>query len=106
MPEMSAISIVMPGGLTSTAVRSAAILNEPLRRLPQMPRTVIPLASLIGFSRRTLPPKIPCDPLSHLQISGKPLPPFRLVPLHGWLYTSPSPAQRGPTLGRNGDDLH
>ena len=48
---MSATSIVMPGGFTSIAVRNAAILYEPLRRLPQMPRTVIPLESLIRLSR-------------------------------------------------------
>src|SRR5215471_8896846 len=44
---MSATSIVMPGGFCAIAMRNAAMLYEPLRRLPQMARTLIPPASLI-----------------------------------------------------------
>src|ERR1700724_2850207 len=44
---MSAVSIVIPGGLSSIAVRNAARLYEPVRRLPQIARTLIPFASLI-----------------------------------------------------------
>src|SRR6266851_3109516 len=44
---MSATSIVMPGGFCAIAVRNAAMLYEPLRRLPHMARTLVPLASLI-----------------------------------------------------------
>jgi hypothetical protein len=37
----------LPAGFNSIAVRSAAMLNEALRRLPQMPSTEIGFASLI-----------------------------------------------------------
>src|SRR3954451_1944239 len=47
MVEISATSTLMPAGFNSIAVRSAAILNEPLRKLPQMPSTLMPPASLM-----------------------------------------------------------
>ena len=63
---MSAVAIVIPGGFSSIAVRNAARLYEPARRLPQMASTLIPLASLIRFS-----PGLAGDPLSHLDGTGK-----------------------------------
>src|SRR5258708_2631319 len=47
---MSATTTFIPAGLSSIAVSSAARLNEPLRRLPQMPSTEIAFTSLIGLS--------------------------------------------------------
>src|SRR5260370_18799817 len=44
---MSATSTFMPAGANSCATRSAMRLKEPLRRLPQMPST---LMSLIAYS--------------------------------------------------------
>ena len=48
---MSAVAIVIPGGFSSIAVRNAARLYEPARRLPQTASTLVPFASLI----RSLP---------------------------------------------------
>src|SRR6516162_3937881 len=47
----------MPGGFSSIAVRNAARLYDPVRRLPQMASTLVPLASLIRFS-----PGLPATP--------------------------------------------
>src|SRR5580658_5288049 len=44
---MSAIVTSIPAGLSSIAVLSAARLNEPARRLPQMPSTEIGFGSLM-----------------------------------------------------------
>src|SRR5260370_40923966 len=40
----------MPGGFSSIAVRNAALLYEPWRKLPQIARTVMALASLMSLS--------------------------------------------------------
>src|SRR5215216_6611381 len=48
---MSATSTLMPAGFNSIAVRNAAMLKEALRRLPQMPSTLMPPASLISVLR-------------------------------------------------------
>src|SRR5262245_16211397 len=66
---MSAVWIVIPGGLSSIAVRNAERLYEPARRLPQMARTLIPFASLIRLS-----PLLAGDPLSHPWDAGKAVP--------------------------------
>src|SRR5215472_18200137 len=63
---MSAVSIVIPGGFSSIAVRSVALLYEPARRLPHMASTEIPFAPLIRF-----PPGLAGDPLSHLYCMSK-----------------------------------
>src|SRR5579859_7973594 len=55
MSPISATSIVIEDGFSSIAVLSVARLNDALRRLPQMPSTVMPLASLIAFSRNSVP---------------------------------------------------
>src|SRR6516165_55060 len=60
---MSAGSIVIPGGFSSIAVRNAARLYEPARKLPQMARTLIPFASLthpLLCCRRPLNPPSEC----------------------------------------------
>src|SRR5216684_8380716 len=51
---MSATSIFMPAGARPCATRSAILLKDPLRRLPQIPRT---LMSLIAY----LPPLVRCS---------------------------------------------
>jgi hypothetical protein len=38
---MLPISILQPVGATSTAARNSALLNDPLRRLPEIPMIVI-----------------------------------------------------------------
>src|SRR5258708_22010042 len=48
MPRIDSISSVAPGGHSSTAARSSAALNEPLRRLPAIP--TIRIALLLAFS--------------------------------------------------------
>src|SRR5258708_12757993 len=48
MPRIDSISGVAPGGHSSTAARSSAALNEPLRRLPAIP--TIRIALLLAFS--------------------------------------------------------
>jgi hypothetical protein len=40
----------MPAGFSSIAVRNAALLYEPWRKLPQIAKTVMPLASLMCLS--------------------------------------------------------
>src|ERR1017187_5197206 len=46
--EISACVIVMPVGASSIAARSAAVLYEPLRRLPENPSTFIRCPSACG----------------------------------------------------------
>src|SRR5947209_2967460 len=40
----------MPGGFSSIALRNAALLYEPWRKLPQIARTLMPFPSLMSHS--------------------------------------------------------
>src|ERR1700682_2192671 len=49
MPRIDSISSVAPAGHSSTAARSSAELNEPLRRLPAIPTIRISFSFAFGF---------------------------------------------------------
>src|SRR5690349_14519286 len=64
---MSATVTSMSAGFSAIAVRSAAMLKEPWRKLPQMPRTETRPVSLIAY------PPNGCrgERLSFLSVAGK-----------------------------------
>src|SRR5579883_1281930 len=53
---MSAVSMRIPAGAIATASRSSAVLNDPLRRLPEIPRTTT--GSLTARSHALLPQEL------------------------------------------------